>query len=259
VRTSVGRIHLLDVRGRGELPPVVILHGFSAAGAHYFPLIFRLERHVTRIIAPDLPAHGLSEIPRDLAGSTIRDGLFAALDHVIDRPAVVVGNSMGGLAAVHYARSRPDRVRGLVLISPAGATSTSDEVETIRSVFAVPSHRAALDFVDKLFPERNRLRHLYALGVRSKFRRPTMQRLLSALENEMLTPEALADLVMPTLVIWGGADRILPKTHRDFFFRHMPPHTRFEEPKDFGHTPFLDRAEELAARIRRFMRRHVRQ
>ena len=153
--------------------------------------------------------------------------------------------------------SRPDRVRGLILISPAGAHSTSDEAEEIRSVFAVPSHRAALDFVDRLFPEKNVLRHLYALGVRSKFRRPIMQRLLSALEQEMLPPDALSDLVMPTLVIWGLADRILPKSHRDFFFRHMPAHTRFEEPKDFGHTPFLDRADELAARIRRFMRRDL--
>jgi pimeloyl-ACP methyl ester carboxylesterase len=216
-----------------------------------------LERHVERIIAPDLPAHGLSEIPEDFSGGAIRHGLFAALDHVLDRPAVVVGNSMGGLAAVHYARSRPDRVRGLVLISPAGGRSSDDEVQELRSIFAVPSHRAALDFVDKLFPEKNPLRHLYALGVRSKFRRPSMQRLLTALETEMLAPDVLADLAMPTLVIWGLADRILPKSNRDFFFRHMPPHTRFEEPKDFGHTPFLDRADELAARIRRFMRRDV--
>src|SRR5688572_5865718 len=172
VRTDVGRVHLLDIRGRGDLPPVVILHGFSAAGAHYFPLIFRLERYVQRIIAPDLPAHGLSEIPEDLGGGAIRHGLFEALDHVINRPAVVVGNSMGGLAAIHYARTRPEKVRGLVLISPAGARSSTAEVDQIRSAFAVPSHAAALDFVDKLFPHGNRLRHLYALGVRSKFRRP---------------------------------------------------------------------------------------
>jgi pimeloyl-ACP methyl ester carboxylesterase len=217
-----------------------------------------LERYVQRIIAPDLPAHGLSEIPEDLGGGAIRHGLFEALDHVINRPAVVVGNSMGGLAAIHYARTRPERVRGLVLISPAGARSSTAEVDEIRSAFAVPSHAAALDFVDKLFPHGNRLRHLYALGVRSKFRRPYMQRLLSGIENEMLSPELLADLVMPLLVIWGGADRILPRSHLDFYRRHMPPHTRFEEPKDFGHTPFLDRADELAARIRRFIRRDLR-
>ncbi len=258
VDTEVGRVHLLDIRGRGTLPPVVILHGFSAAGAHYAPLIFRLARHVERVIAPDLPAHGLSEVPSNLGAGSIRDGLFAALDAVLDRPAVVVGNSMGGLAAVHYAHSRPERVAGLVLISPAGAHSSSDEVEQLRSVFRVPSHRAALEFVDRLFPRRSRLRHLYALGVRSKFRRPAMQRLLSAMEHEIVPPEILAGLAVPTLVIWGGAERILPRTHLEFYRRHLPIHARFEEPKDFGHTPFLDRADEVAARIRHFMRRDLR-
>jgi pimeloyl-ACP methyl ester carboxylesterase len=177
---------------------------------------------------------------------------------VIHRPVVLVGNSMGGLAAIHYARTRPERISGLVLISPAGARSSRAEVDQIRRAFAVPTHRDALAFVDKLFPRRNHLRHLYALGVRSKFSQPTMKHLLSRMEEEMLSPELLADLAMPLLCIWGGADRILPRTHLEFYRRHLPPHARFEEPKDFGHTPFLDRAEELAARIRRFMRRDLR-
>lgn len=249
VKTSVGRVHVLDIEGRGKLPPVVVLHGFSAAGAHYFPLLFRLRDHVRRVLAPDMPAHGLSDAPSLLEPSILQTGLFQAIDEAVDGPSMMIGNSMGGLASIRYAVHRPDRVRGLFLISPAGGHSPPDELDHLRRTFALESHREALDFVDRLFHQPNRLRHLYALGVRRKFRRPTMQRLLQAMGPEMLSPSHLSSLDMPVRVIWGQSDRILPLSHREFFRAHLPAHAEIEEPYDFGHAPFLDNPDALTDRI----------
>lgn len=254
VSTSVGRVHLLETSGRGDLPPVVILHGFSAAGAHYFPLLFRLRPHVRRVLAPDMPGHGLSDTPETPDPKLIQAGLFEALDAALDQPSVVVGNSMGGLASIRYAVHRPEKVRGLFLISPAGGHSPPDELEHLRRIFAMESHREALDFVDRLFHQPNRLRHLYALGVRRKFRRPAMQHLLRAMGPELLSPDHLSQLTAPIRVIWGQSDRILPVSHREFFRTHLPAHAEIEEPYDFGHTPFLDQPDALTARILDFMR-----
>src|SRR3954467_11765897 len=52
ISTSVGQVHVLETEGRGTLPTLVLLHGFSSAGVHYFPLLHLLRRRVRRIVLP---------------------------------------------------------------------------------------------------------------------------------------------------------------------------------------------------------------
>ena len=51
---------------------------------------------------------------------------------------------------------------------------------------------------------------------------------------------------MPTLLVWGRAERILPASGLAFFRAHLPPHARIEEPERCGHSPHLDRPAWLA-------------
>ena len=71
--------------------------------------------------------------------------------------------------------------------------------------------------------------------------------------DDLLTPGVLARLSMPTLLLWGKRDRILPASSLEFFKRHLPPHAEVEEPWSFGHSPFLEQPEELARRIASFV------
>ncbi len=50
VRTSVGRMHLLEAEGHGRLPPLVLLHGLSSTGSHYLPLVGHVRPHVRRLV-----------------------------------------------------------------------------------------------------------------------------------------------------------------------------------------------------------------
>jgi pimeloyl-ACP methyl ester carboxylesterase len=253
VGTSAGQVHVLDGRGRGHLPPVVLLHGISSAAVHFLPLLYRLRGRVRRVIAPDMPAHGFSDRPSLMAPSALKDALVEALDAVIDEPAVLFGNSMGGIAAVHYALARPERVRGLILCSPSGAMMDEDELKRFVGTFALDSHDKALAFVDRLFSRRNRMRHLFAWGVRRSFGDPEVRALLDGTSPaDLLTPEQLSALRMPVLLLWGRDERILPRGHLDFFRRHLPPHARLEEPEGFGHAPYLDDADAVARRILAF-------
>jgi pimeloyl-ACP methyl ester carboxylesterase len=253
VGTSAGRVHVLDVRGGGHLPPVVLLHGLSSAAVHLLPLIRHLRGRVRRLMAPDMPAHGFSDAPPEMHPSALKDALVEAMDAVIDEPVVLFGNSLGGSAAVHYAVTRPERVRGLILCSPSGAAMDEDELRRFVETFELDSHRAALDFVDRLFAERSRMRHLFAWGVRRSFRNPDVQALLSSLSpSDLLRPEQLSALRMPVLLLWGKGERILPRWHFDFFRRHLPEHARLEEPEGFGHAPYLDDAGAVARRILAF-------
>ena len=248
-------MHVLDGASGGALPPVVLLHGFSSAGVDFYPLLQRLKPRVSRIIAPDMPGHGFSDTPRQgLNPGTMRAGLLETLDAVVDEPVVLFGNSMGGLAAIHYALARPEKVRGIVLCSPGGAAMSEPDLARFLDTFRVERHRDALTFVDRLLAEPNRLRHMLAWGVRRKFSNPNMRSLLASVSSDdLLRPEELAALVAPILLLWGAVERILPRGHLDFFREHLPAHAAFAEPEGFGHSPYLERPGAVTRRILDFL------
>jgi pimeloyl-ACP methyl ester carboxylesterase len=253
VRTSAGRVHVLDARGHGPLPPVVLFHGISSASIHFLPLLSRLRGRVRHLIAPDMPAHGFSDRPDVMRPEALKGAMIEAMDAIPHEPSIVFGNSMGGLAAVHYALTRPERVRGLILCSPSGASMNEEELERFVRGFDFETHGAALDFVDRLFARRNRMRHLFAWGVRKSFANPGVRGLLSAVGTEdLLRPEQLAALRMPVMLLWGKGERILPRTHYEFFRKNLPEHARVAEPEGFGHAPYLDDVGAVAQQILEF-------
>jgi pimeloyl-ACP methyl ester carboxylesterase len=258
VTTSVGRLHVLSTAGHGEGPRVVILHGLSANGLHYADLAARLRSAAPAVIAPDLPGHGLSPAPRGgLDPATMERGTLEVLDAITATgPAIVVGNSMGGLAATRYAALRPERVAGLVLVSPGGAPVAAHELEAFLEPFRIRDHAAALRFVDRVCakPLPAPVRHAVAMGVKARFGHPTLRRLLDMLgPADFLTPADVRGLAMPTLLIWGREERVLPPSHLAFFADHLPPAARVELWDGFGHIGFLEQPTALATRIARFV------
>lgn len=117
VDTDAGSISLMEA---GEGPPVLMLHGLGATKASFLPTITALaDTH--RVIAMDLPGFGNSDKP--LRGAydpaffaAAAAALLDALD--IDR-AAVLGNSMGGRAAIELGLRAPERVERLVLLAPS--------------------------------------------------------------------------------------------------------------------------------------------
>lgn len=253
VETSVGRVHVLEVEGRGARPPVVLLHGLSSAGVHFLPMLGALHGRFSRIILPDLPGHGFSELPRRPGPAGFHDATFEALDQIVEAPAVFFGNSLGGYAAIRYAVARPERVRGLFVASPAGAEMTGEELEALRALFRLRGHRDALAFIDRLLARPGWARHVLAWGIRRQFKRPEVEIVLRvAAAEQLLTPEDLARLEMPTVLWWGRHERILPARNLEFFRAHLPAHARVEEPEGFGHSPFLDDPQAVVRRLAAF-------
>ncbi len=258
--TRVGRMHVLDSAGTGSLPPIVVLHGLSANAICYAGLIRRFAPHCRRVIAPDMPAHGFSEVP---VGGLSDQSMVTALGEVLDRvlsetnePAILVGNSMGGLAAVRYACARPERVAGLALVSPGGAPMPPAQFAQFLRTFEISTHREALRFVDAVFANgAGILRHALAHGIRQRFTHPQLRQLLTSITPEhMLSPAELSGLRMPTLLIWGREERVLPRSHLEFFRRHLPARSEIEEWPNFGHIGFLEQPEALAKRVLGFAR-----
>ncbi len=257
VRTKTGSVRVATRRGLGNLPPIVVIHGLGSRAEDYLPLLQRLSRHSRRVIAPDLPGHGASETPSALDIARCVEGVVEAIDATLDEPAIVFGNSLGGLTGIRFALAHPRRVRGLFLTSPAGAPSTPAELDEIASKLRIDTHADALRVFELVLHEKpGRLRHFIAWHLRRRYNTRAIRALRADLRDaKPFTPDELAKLDVPVHLFWGRSERLLPPSHLAFFKEHLRGAT-IEEPYGFGHSPDLDSVTDIARRIIAFARDH---
>jgi pimeloyl-ACP methyl ester carboxylesterase len=254
VSTPHGQVHVYDAPGSGGLPPVVVLHGLGSAATPFARLLDRLRRDVRRVVAPDFPGHGFSPTASvRLTPGALLESVTAAIDALVDEPAIVVGHSLGGAVALRYALARPERVHSLVLVSPAGARATDQEWRALREAFDVGSRAEALVLLDRLYHRTPWFAPLLAHELPASFDRPAVRDLLASASNDDAPPtDALRALPMSILLLWGQSERLLPETHLQYFAASLPDHTVIERPAGFGHCPHADAPAVLAARIAEF-------
>jgi len=254
-------LHVYDGAGRGRLPTVVMLHGLGAGGASFGPMVTALRPHVRRVILPELPGHGFSARPADggdITADLLLDAISDALDGLLDEPAIVLGNSLGGAVALGYALRRPERVRGLMLVSPAGAKMEADEWRELVSAFDLTTTAEARRFLERVYHRPPWFLALFAHEFPDVLKKPAVRQILASVTPEHSpTPDELALLSMPILLLWGRSERLLPASALAWFRQHLPPQTVIEEPAGFGHAPQLEQPERLAARVVAFARECV--
>jgi pimeloyl-ACP methyl ester carboxylesterase len=244
-----GPVHLLDGAGRGPLPTLVFQHGLGAGAATQFvPLMVAAQRHFARVVAVDLPGHGLSAPIATMTTRALYDSVAHVLDAETSGPLVLVGNSLGGAVMLEYALTRPERVSRLVLTSPAGAPTTVAEREELFSVFAMRGPSATRDFFARMHPRVPAWAPLFAEDVRARFALPHVRALVDSFrDGAHFEPGRLATLRAPTLLQWGTADRLLPASCLAWWKRHLP--ATFEEPP-VGHSPHFDAPVAFYRRLR---------
>ena len=261
IRTPQGRLHLLDAEGFGDGPPVVLLHGLSASGVHFAPILGALRGAVRRVLALDLLGHGLSERPKEpLTGSLLWTGLRNGLDAIDVEPFVLLGSSLGGFGAVRYAGWQPGRLRGLVLCSPGGAPLRGADLAKFKGRFVLRDHADGLGFVDMFLARRPvaPLRHALAWGVRQTMADPSIRSLVaSAGYDDFLSPQDLQRVRTPTYLIWGQREKLLPEASFRFYAENLPSTAWIERPIDFGHTPYLEHPAAFMTRLTNFIREKV--
>lgn len=256
VEASGLRLHVYDGSGRGTLPPVVLFHGLGSAGAAFGRMAGRLRPHVQRVVIPELPGHGFStRDDRPITPELLIDAMTEAVDKVLDEPAVVYGNSLGGAVAIKYALRRPDRVKKLVLVSPAGAPLPEDEWKDLVASFHVPTHKEALVFLQRLYHRPPWFLAILAREFPHVLARPAVREILESATNDHAPrPDELASLTMPLLFLWGRSEKLLPASALAYFRANLPAHAVIEEPAGFGHTPQFEVPERLAERVLAFVR-----
>jgi pimeloyl-ACP methyl ester carboxylesterase len=252
----------------GSGRPVVLLHGQGGWAGMWLPAMARLVG-THRVVAPDLPGLGAS---RTDAGPPGAATALAWLGELVDRtcpaPPVLVGASLGGSLAARFAAEHGDRLAGLVLIGMGGlvgrvrippATLLALVRHSVR-----PSERTALRMLRQVSVDVDRLARrmgerwapfrAYSLELS---RTPSVQRanrrLLRELGLRQVPPEALARIGVPTTLIWGRQDRVMPvAAAREASARYGWP---LEVIDDAGHFLAADQPEAFLAALARALDR----
>jgi pimeloyl-ACP methyl ester carboxylesterase len=118
----------------GEGPAVVLLHGLTATRRYVVMGSTALQREGHRVIAYDARGHGRSgpaPHPGDYGYEQLGADLEAVLDGLGIERAVLAGASMGAHTLLWLALARPERVGGLVVITPAYESATNDDADRL--------------------------------------------------------------------------------------------------------------------------------
>lgn len=186
------RLHVVR-QGAGD--PIVFLHGMGTSAATWERCMELLADRFT-VVAPDLLGHGSSPVPDDPSEYT-RDRTLVDLDDIIadlDGRPVLVGHSLGGYLALAYAATRPDAVRGVVVLNTG------------------PGYRD--DAKREEWNARSR-RNAHRFGVPEQV--TTMN-----LQEDSVVMDRLAEMTTPTLVLAGGDDRPEYTGAGQYLERKMP-------------------------------------
>lgn len=240
-------LHVRDT-GPREAPVLVLLHGLGASLHTWEPWARALSRRY-RVVRFDFPGHGLSGAG---PGNDYRDErthrlLAALLDTLgIDR-ATLVGNSMGGRIAWSFAAAVPTRVERLVLIAPDGFASpgfaydTPAEVPTVLDVMRWVLPRLMLKAnLAPAYADPSRLNDTVVTRYHDLLRAPgNRTALLTRMRQTQLTDPVpqLRRLTVPTLLLWGAQDRMIPVQNAQDY-RAAMPHAELVMLEGLGHLPF---------------------
>jgi 3-oxoadipate enol-lactonase len=220
----------------GEGPPLLLLNGYAATGADWDPVFLGgLAAHF-RVITPDNVGLGRSTLAEGeavggAAGMTV--DAVALLDALGIERATVVGWSMGGFVAQSLARAAPDRVAALGLISThPGSTDTVDAAPGVFQVLIDHSgtpREQATRLLSLLFPPDRaaeadeRFGDLVA-AARAELPEPVLFMQEEAIVDWHNRPTALPvlDPAIPTAVIHGGSDTVVPPGNAEALARFHP-------------------------------------
>lgn len=258
------RLHV-TIAGRGA--PLVMLHGFTGSGETWAALRTSLGADLTTI-AVDQPGHGGSTAPADPARYALTrfaDDLVRLFDVLGVQRAAVLGYSMGGRAALHFAHRHPARVSALVLESASPGISDAGERAARITADAELADSIERDGVEAFVARWEALpiwasQRTMPAHVRAMLRAQRLTNEPRGLANSLRGAGAAAEtslesslprIAVPTLLVAGEMDaKYVAIAHA---CAAAMPDARAEIVSGAGHAVHLEQPERFAEVVREFL------
>ncbi len=255
------------VEGKKDGPVLVLLHGSNSSLQTWEPWVARLGGKY-RVISFDQIGHGLTgpNPAHDYSAKSFVDTADALLTKLGVQKFALGGNSMGGWVAWHYALAHPEKLTALILVDAAGApNSESKSVPlgfkiarmpifktlmlhvTPRAVFAKTIHQTLSNdaiITDKMIDT------YWELALYPGSRQATGERF--ATPRVPIDEAAIHALKVPTLVMWGEEDTLIPVSASHWFAKAIPGAKEIVYPH-IGHIPMEEAADQSAKDVDMFL------
>jgi pimeloyl-ACP methyl ester carboxylesterase len=253
----------------GEGEPLVLLHGFTATWRCWLPVLAELVPRFD-VFAPTLHGHDGGPLLPDPAVAHTTEEAATHVETLLDDAGIdtahIAGNSMGGALALELAKR--GRARSVCAISPGGGWRREDTAEAERIIKWFTRNqklaRASLPHAARIMARpglrRIALRDVMTHGdlvppreavqlLRSSVNCSVVDDVFATIRSGQALLTGLDKVRVPTLVVWGSKDRILPLPRHAPRFREEIPGVAFRELPGIGHTPMWDDAGLIAATI----------
>ncbi|MAN89766.1 alpha/beta fold hydrolase [Hyphomonas sp. UBA3195] len=247
-------LHFTDT-GPRDAPILVLVHGYSASLNTWDAWVRNLRKDY-RVIRLDLPGHGLSRcVDNDEIGI---EQFIASIDRVTHSLDVdqftLVGSSMGGHTAWAYALAHPERLDGLVLVDAAGWLSAPGEDDKDPVIFKLLRNGFARNVMKDLDmsalirsglensfadPElvTDEMVERYSAMSRAPCHREALLKIMSGTTLRVpASKERLSAITVPTLILHGDTDNLIPVAHAEKFADAIPGSKLIIYPET-GHIP----------------------
>ncbi|MFM7459943.1 MAG: alpha/beta fold hydrolase [Burkholderiales bacterium] len=261
------QVHLRDEGPRNDPLPIVLLHGTSASLHTWDGWVAALKAS-RRVIRMDLPGFGLTGPFPDNDYRLPRYSRFVQelMDQLGVARFILVGNSFGGQIALQVTLDQPARISQLILVDSAGyplaPTSVPIAFQLARLPFinrianiALPRHivensvRNVYGDPERVTPEL--IDRYYELTLREGNRAALTARLEQVNVEEMAA--RIPQIKVPTLILWGGRDRLIPPDAAQRFARDIAG-SELVMFDDLGHVPHEEAPDRTLTAMRKFLK-----
>jgi pimeloyl-ACP methyl ester carboxylesterase len=260
------RAHIRD-RGPKDAPVLILVHGSNASLFTWEPWVARLD-NAFRVVTLDLPGHGLTgAVPnRNYSQEGMVKFTLEVADKLGIRKFAIAGNSMGGGVVARLAEEHPDRVSALILVDAGGMpTPEGSSVPFVFKYGRTPGIRWILlhvtprslvtdglnnAIVHKEIINDAIIDQYWDFARMTGTREATSERF--ALPWDTSVHDHAGDIKVPTLILWGENDGLIPVLGAHEFHDAIPGSKLIIYPNT-GHIPQEEVADRSAADVRAFL------
>ncbi len=256
--------------GEGE-PTFILLHGFGASLFSWHEVTEPLSEFGT-VIAYDRPAFGLTERPLEWEGESPYgpqaqvDIVIGLMDKLGVEKAILVGNSAGGTVSMQVALQHPEKVEALILVDAAvyaggGAPSWSrpilktPQMNHLGPLIARQLQAQGVEFIKTAWHDPSKITPDIFVGYQKPLQAENWDKALWQLtvaSEESGLVERLVEITMPTLVITGDDDRIVP-TEQSLRLADELPNAELKVITQSGHLPHEEKPVEFMQAVTEFL------
>ena len=222
---------------------LVLIHGLGAS-AERWDQVIPLFSNEFRVIVPDLIGFGYSDKPLvDYTPEFFSDFLKKFFIESGIKSSNIIGSSLGGQIAAEFVSSHPANIEKLILVSPAGIMKQSTPALDAYIMAALyPNEQSAKNAFEMMEGSGREVHKEIVSGFIERMRLPNaklafMSTVLGLKNSDLLT-QKLQSISIPSLIIWGSDDPVIPINYADDFVSAIQG-CRFYRMVGCGHTPYV--------------------